>query len=642
MRNNNYKIFNGLYEKLRAWRVPSRIVFVILGVVSTVWFLFRVIPKPSRASYPCVRTAAPFMSAFVIYLLSIATSVFAFKKFRTKLVSSRYIPAFGFLVVAVLSIFMSGIINNQPAGAIQLVAENAFTANDPIGTATGIHPGRVVWVWDADATDENCTNTAGDYWFDNTDAAVVENMLTNGIMQLAGETGPQTAWDALFKYFNKEHGKGNVGYTAGEKVYIKINVTNSCCSVTGTRKTKDFDRMDATPEALLALLKNLVEYAGVPQENIYCGDPFRTFHNLYWDMCHSVYPDISYTDGNGINGRHQTVPTASDEFFTSDGLVNVRIPSEYVESSYFINLPCLKSHDHGGITLGAKNHQGSILQDGANSDGQSAEIMHNNNYFPGNNGEMGSYRHLVDYMGHEHLGGKTLLTILDGIWAGKSWQGYVEKWNMEPFNNDYPSSFIISQDLVAIESVGWDFLLEEYSDKSAGEKYPYMEGVEDYILQAADPGSWADGITYDPENDGSAIGSLGVYEHWNNPSDKQYSRDLGTGEGIELVKVFDPGIPDGIQSVLSNNVEGISSYPNPATDQIFLEYALTSEGITTIEVYAVSGKKLEVVRNRDEYSGDQQLTWNVDHLLPGNYLFRIEHRGTDGSISIAAKKFLVK
>jgi hypothetical protein len=30
---------------------------------------------------------------------------------------------------------------------------------------------------------------------------------------------------------------------------------------------------------------------------------------------------------------------------------------------------------------------------------------------------------------------------------------------------------------------------------------------------------------------------LGVHEHWNNPQDKQYSRNLGTGDGIELIKV---------------------------------------------------------------------------------------------------------
>ena len=41
-----------------------------LGLFSTIWFLVRVIPKPSRASYPCMQTAAPLMSAFVMYLLS--------------------------------------------------------------------------------------------------------------------------------------------------------------------------------------------------------------------------------------------------------------------------------------------------------------------------------------------------------------------------------------------------------------------------------------------------------------------------------------------------------------------------------------------------------------------------------------------
>ena len=374
--------FHQLNEKLKAWRVPSRIVFIIVGIASTFWFLFRVVPKPSRATYPCVRTAAPFMSAFVIYLISIAASVFAFKKFRTRLKSARYIPAFGFLIVAVISVFISGIVNNPQAGAIQLIEKNAFTANDPIGIAKGIHPGRVVWVWDADATDETCTNEEGDYWFDNTDSEVVENMVTNGIMQITGESNPQAAWEALFKYFNSAHGKENVGYTPGEKVYIKLNITNSCCSVTGTKKTSDFERMDVTPEVVLALLKNLVEYAGVAQEDIYCGDPFRTFHDLYWNMCHSVYPDITYTDGNGANGRHQTVPTSNHVFHTSDGKVNTRLPSEYIESSYLINLPCLKTHDVGGITLGAKNHQGSILQDGVTSSGQSAMVMHNNNYFP--------------------------------------------------------------------------------------------------------------------------------------------------------------------------------------------------------------------------------------------------------------------
>jgi hypothetical protein len=31
--------------------------------------------------------------------------------------------------------------------------------------------------------------------------------------------------------------------------------------------------------------------------------------------------------------------------------------------------------------------------------------------------------------------------------------------------------------------------------------------------------------------------SLGVHEHWNNATDRKYSRNLGKNEGIELVTV---------------------------------------------------------------------------------------------------------
>ena len=59
--------------------------------------------------------------------------------------------------------------------------------------------------------------------------------------------------------------------------------------------------------------------------------------------------------------------------------------------------------------------------------------------------------------------------------------------------------------------------------------------------QAADNTNWPEGISYDPENDGVALQSLGVHEHWNNEEDKQYSRNMGTGDGIELITIM-PGI----------------------------------------------------------------------------------------------------
>jgi hypothetical protein len=104
----------------------------------------------------------------------------------------------------------------------------------------------------------------------------------------------------------------------------------------------------------------------------------------------------------------------------------------------------------------------------------------------------------------------------------------------------------MSLDPVAIESVGYDFLRTEWDGvhkhdavNNQWEAMPNAYGVEDYIHQAADPANWPEGVVYDPDNSGKPVPVLGVHEHWNNPIDKQYSRNLGTGNGIELVSIPD-------------------------------------------------------------------------------------------------------
>ena len=54
-----------------------KLFFPFLGIGALIWFLVRVIPKPSRAAYPCMRVAYPMASAFVVYLLGLAASAFA-------------------------------------------------------------------------------------------------------------------------------------------------------------------------------------------------------------------------------------------------------------------------------------------------------------------------------------------------------------------------------------------------------------------------------------------------------------------------------------------------------------------------------------------------------------------------------------
>jgi hypothetical protein len=118
---------------------------------------------------------------------------------------------------------------------------------------------------------------------------------------------------------------------------------------------------------------------------------------------------------------------------------------------------------------------------------------------------------------------------------------------MAPFNNDWPSSLFVSQDPVAIDSVGFDFLAAEfdsshpsqgrYDPRDDSGPFPQYKGVDDYLHQSADPRNWPSGFVYDPEKDGKPLTSLGTHEHWNNPKDKQYTRNLGGKTGIELIKV---------------------------------------------------------------------------------------------------------
>ena len=90
----------------------------------------------------------------------------------------------------------------------------------------------------------------------------------------------------------------------------------------------------------------------------------------------------------------------------------------------------------------------------------------------------------------------------------------------------------------AIDSVAYDFLLNEWPAvvKSGGYSANFLNGsAEDYLHEAAPADQPPSGTVYDPDKKGSPLASLGVHEHWNYAIDKQYSRNLGSNVGIELV-----------------------------------------------------------------------------------------------------------
>lgn len=558
-------------SRVRDWMMdhhfPPFLLFIILGVISTIWFLIRVIPKPSRAGYQCMQVAAPLMSGLVVYLLSIGGITLALRKAKQSILKARYFGAGSFIIVA-----LAGLIISITHGIPYLHANNLAAGgpedgpNKPVGSAMGVYPGRVVWIWDPGATNENCiSNFNTKNWYfkpENTNQEVVRDMVRKAVTKLGGKSGIPESWIVLFRSHNKMKNNKNKGYSKGEKIFIKINQGTSRWLLTqedksngfyypnvfkpgGERRKDSFGTTETEPYVVLELLRELVIEAGVNQADIAIGDPMTDIYGHNYDIWFAEFPGVIYIGKySAKNGRTLTNPTSGELLFYSDKKTSDKLYEVIEKADYMINVANLKPHYAAGITLTAKNHFGSQAR-------TTALHLHYSLVTPrgaqGSNGGYHKYRVQVDLMGSKYLGRNTMLYVVDGLFGGGAAEtkGPV-KYYMSPFNNDWCNSIFISQDQVALESVCFDFLRTEWNginkhdpSNNQPETGPSNTGVDDYLHQAADPSSWPLGILYDPDNSGKPIASLGVHEHWNNAVKKQYSRNLGFAKGIELISVPD-------------------------------------------------------------------------------------------------------
>ncbi|MBP7507566.1 MAG: DUF362 domain-containing protein [Prolixibacteraceae bacterium] len=621
-----------------------RITFIVVGLGSLIWFLIRVIPKPSRATYPCMKAAAPLASSFVSYILGLGVFTLVIKKAKDNFKRSKYFAAIGFVTLGLIAGFW--MVYNNSEKAIAFEAADPQPVNQPIGEAKGIFPGRVVWAHNPDATNENCKNKSGDWWYmnTNTNQAVVDKMLSSSIQQLTGATNDAEAWNLIFRYYNKTHGRGDVGYTAGEKIVIKINLNGDAGSY-----PKE-GNINTSPQICLSILKQLVNVAGVAQANIGIGDPSHDMGKNAYDPLNAVFPDVEYW-GKG-SGRTEVPSTDSPVLYASDGSYEDVLPQTYVDATYMINIPVFKKHHRAGISIAQKNHFGSISKytNGAWHLHPSLPCAETDGI--NDNGDYGVYRCFVDIMGHQDLGGKTILYVVDGLWASVNWGHPTVKFAMAPFNNDWTSSLFTTFDPVALESVCFDFLYEEFDEDHPTEglpmtgnkgPYPHFKGVDDYLHQAASSSNWPAGIKYDPEQDGSILGSLGTHEHWNNAKDKQYTRNLSsTGTGIELYKA---DLTSARTIANSNNT--CSNFPNPFNDMTTIKFNLDEMSSVRMDVYDISGRKVNSVNIGKLNSGAQMYEWTAtdtrgNALAAGIYTYTLNISGKKGNSTISNKMMLQK
>jgi len=193
-------------------------------------------------------------------------------------------------------------------------------------------------------------------------------------------------------------------------------------------------------------------------------------------QCDDVRP-VSYS---------QSVETLKIVFTDPDGNLSDRwLPDLLGQASYLINMPILKYHGIHPVSLGFKNHFGSlnnIIRGGA--DNLHEYINPKSSFY------RPEYSPFVDLNNNVHIRDKTILVFGDALFGSRN--GATQPpvpWNT--FDSKAPNSLIMGIDPVAVDCVMVDLVNAE---KNLG-----MEGAHDYLYCARDVGlGTCDGVRESP------------------------------------------------------------------------------------------------------------------------------------------------
>ena len=359
---------------------------------------------------------------------------------------------------------------------------------------------RVVHVHDPDATSWNfSTEWYGDY----VDQDAVNRMVEAGLIHLTGRSTVAAAWDDLFR--RVEPG----GYQPGQKIAVKVNLNNAGGCGDGD------DQIDALPQPIVALVRSL-KMAGVEEADIWIYDATKggryipdRMRGPVWDL----YPEVVFIGRgicSGVLGATYSRRDPSLRITFSDphnSLSDRWLPDLLAQATYLVNMPILKYHGIHPVSLGFKNHFGSIdfVVRGGSDDLHLYIRPSDPSYSP-------YYSPLVDIYRNPHIAGKTVLILGDGLYGSRAGAtAGPSPWST--FGDDAPSSLFFAVDPVAVDCVMTDLIRAERGENP-------MVGAYDYLFCAQEAGlGTCEGSRDDPGGD-----------PWQTPYGSGYSR-------IEYVRV---------------------------------------------------------------------------------------------------------
>jgi hypothetical protein len=330
------------------------------------------------------------------------------------------------------------------------------TTSTPTATSTpGPFSARVVHVHSNNATSwDFATGWYGNY----VDQDLVYTMMDEGLKRLTGESSAAAAWQTLLPT-----------YVPGQGIAIKVNFNNS-----GHGCGDSDNIIDALIEPVNALIRGM-KLIGVQEQDIWVYDAVRPLPDRFHTRC--PYSNVRFF--NGSDGCTEPATFSSGDpnaevFFGHASLTPRRVADVLIDAKYLINLPIVKDHGIAAVTLGFKNHFGTI--DNVIRPGDDNLHLFIDPTDPHFNP---SYNPLLDIYQNPHVQTKTILIVGDGLY------GALGNTNVVPtrwltFGNDAANSLLLATDPVAIDCVMLDILDAEPVD------HPGRSGHEDDYLELAD------------------------------------------------------------------------------------------------------------------------------------------------------------
>jgi uncharacterized protein (DUF362 family) len=318
-----------------------KISTLLVGFAALLWFIVRVLPKPSRASYPCQRAAFPIATAFVLWSIGTLFSNSIFKKARIAFVKGNNSKAFIFTILA-LVVFISSVFIIQ-------IKDTVFGAINQAGISRN---GEMLYAREMAASTESIIEPKATVAIVRSDKAQAADITLEDI-------------DIMIREAVKMAGGFDTLIHEGDLVVIKPNVIAG--RTQGDSYSNSFPQKangSATDYRIIQVVVNMVREKNTTGKIILIegsgyGPTRKNINAIGYNNINGLDSIIcldenitKWYDTASANLQKVSLPTGKNNYYSANKYYLNKI---YYDADVLISLPCLKSHFLTGITGAVKN-----------------------------------------------------------------------------------------------------------------------------------------------------------------------------------------------------------------------------------------------------------------------------------------------